>query len=73
MFERLPDVLNIADIKKVLGISKKTAYYLISTGKIKHFRVGSHIKIPKVYFVDYVQAECYTFSAMGELLCQEGS
>lgn len=73
MFTELPDVLSISDMKNALGVSKKTAYILISSGKVKHFRMGSLIKVPKRYLVDYIEAECYNSTATGNLPCQEGS
>jgi excisionase family DNA binding protein len=73
MFINLPDVLSISDMKKALGVSNKMAYMLISSGKIKHFRMGKLIKIPKSFLVEYIEAECYNSSATSKLPCYEGS
>lgn len=74
MFVDFPDVLTIADIKKALGVSSKMAYMLISSGKVRHFRMGKLIKIPKRYLLDYIETECYNPTATGKLPCHsEGS
>lgn len=73
MFIEYPDVLTVSDAEKALGVSDKTVYRLIESGKIKHFRVGKLIKIPKPFLVDYVETECYNFTATGKLPCQERS
>jgi excisionase family DNA binding protein len=70
MFNEFPDVLTINDMKKALGVSNKMAYSLISSGKIKYFRLGKLIKIPKRFLVDYIESECYTILATVELPCQ---
>jgi excisionase family DNA binding protein len=73
MFSNFPDVLTIDDMKTALGVSNKMAYMLISSGRIKHFRLGKLIKIPKRSLVDYIEMECYNSVATGELPCHERS
>jgi len=74
MFAELPDILSATDAGKALGVSNKTVYQLINSGKVKHFRMGSVIKVPKCYLVEYIKAECYNDPATGNLPCHpEGS
>lgn len=62
MFEEYPDVLSIKDLQNILGIGRTMAYRLINNGDIKHIRIGSSIKIPKQYIMDYVTQSCYNSS-----------
>lgn len=48
------DILSISDICKLLKIGKDSAYKLIHTNQIKHFYMGTHIKIPKIYVEEYI-------------------
>ena len=59
MFNNLPDILTVQDIQKALGIGRSLAYRLINGGDIPHMRVGKTIKIPKKFFVDYIENRCY--------------
>jgi len=59
MFLEFSDVLTIEDMQNALGVGRSTAYRLIKSGKVKHLRIGKHIKIPKRYLIDYIIAECY--------------
>ena len=54
MFDEYPDVMSAHDVQKILGIGKSTLYELLSTDRIKHFRIGNVYKIPKVYLIDYI-------------------
>jgi len=48
LFENYPDVVNVEDLCLMLGgISKKLAYRLLSSGKIRSIKVGREYKIPK--------------------------
>lgn len=53
-FDNLPLVLSVNDICKVLFIGKNSAYALISTGQLRHFRVGRQIRIPKSALLNYI-------------------
>ncbi len=55
MFERYPDVVEVDTLCKMLGdISRKTAYHLLATQKIKSIRIGRTYKIPKVCVIEYL-------------------
>ena len=60
MFETYSDLLTIDDMQKALGIGRTMAYRLINDGTIKHLRIGSLIRIPKRFLIDFCEGSCYT-------------
>ena len=54
MFREFPDVLTINEVCKILGVSTKTGYKLISTGKLHALKVGRSYRVPKVYLFTYL-------------------
>lgn len=58
MFENYPDVVEVDDLRKMLGgISKKLAYRLLSDQEIRSVRVGRTYKIPKICVIEYLMGE----------------
>ena len=58
MFENYPDVVEVDDLRKMLGgISKKLAYKLLSEQEIRSVRVGRAYKIPKICVIEYLLGE----------------
>ncbi len=57
MFENYPDVLCVADVQKLLGISRHQVYHSIATGRIRGIRIGKAYKIPKISLIDYLIGE----------------
>ena len=58
MFENYPDVVEVHDLRKMLGgISKKLAYRLLSDQEIRSVRVGRTYKIPKICVIEYLMGE----------------
>lgn len=58
MFENYPDVVEVDDLRKMLGgISKKLAYRLLSDQEIRSVRVGRTYKIPKICVIEYLLGE----------------
>ena len=58
MFENYPDVVEVDDLRKMLGgISKKLAYRLLSDQEIQSVRVGRTYKIPKICVIEYLMGE----------------
>ncbi|MEG0617140.1 MAG: helix-turn-helix domain-containing protein [Oscillospiraceae bacterium] len=55
MFLTYPDVVTIADLTKMLGIGKNTAYQLIHDKTIKSVLIGRQHRIPKCYVIEYLQ------------------
>jgi len=42
-----PDVMDINQVSQFLGISTKTGYAMLHSGKIKYLKVGRSYRIPK--------------------------
>ena len=58
MFEKYPDVVEVDDLRVMLGgISKKLAYRLLADQEIRSVRVGRSYKIPKICVIEYLMAE----------------
>jgi len=58
MFENYPDVVEVDDLRKMLGgISRKLAYRLLADQEIRSVRVGRSYKIPKVCVIEYLLGE----------------
>lgn len=58
MFENYPDVVEVEDLRVMLGgISKKLAYRLLANQEIRSVRVGRNYKIPKVCVIEYLMGE----------------
>ena len=58
MFENYPDVVEVDDLRKMLGgISKKLAYRLLSDQEIRSVCVGRTYKIPKICVIEYLMGE----------------
>ena len=59
IFRKYPDVVDVTQLCKMLGgsrpVSKKTAYMLLTSGKIKAFRLGRSYRIPKVNVIRFLQ------------------
>lgn len=58
MFKKYPDVVDIEQMRKMLGgISSNLAYKLIKEEKIKCIKVGRQYKIPKNNIINYITNE----------------
>ena len=58
MFENYPDVVEVEDLRKMLGgISKRLAYKLLAEHEIRSVRVGRAYKIPKICVIEYLLGE----------------
>jgi predicted DNA-binding transcriptional regulator AlpA len=55
--DQYPDVLNVDDIQEILGIGRRQAYELVSSGKFHTVRVGKRIKILKAVFISWLYGE----------------
>lgn len=49
--------MTVADVQKVLGINKNTAYALVSRGDFPSFRVGKVIRIPVKQFEEWIDRQ----------------
>lgn len=54
IFSEYPDVVNIDQMMKMLGIGRNKAYSLIRTGDIKTVRIGRKYLIPKVRITEFL-------------------
>ena len=57
MFRDYPDLLNITQMKNMLGIGLTLAYRLLRENTIKSRKVGREYKIPKVNVIKYMITE----------------
>lgn len=54
MFPDYPDIVTVAQLRNMLGISRHLAYDLIAQKKIKAFQLGNSYKILKLNVIDYI-------------------
>ena len=54
MFPDYPDIVSVAQLQTMLGISRHQAYALIRDGSIPGILVGNAYRIPKFSVIDYV-------------------
>ena len=72
MFSKYPELMNVEDVQKALGIGRSMAYRLINDGRIRHIRIGKVIKVPKRCLVEFVKDSCYNKPiATGNPSCHE--
>lgn len=57
MFPDYPDILTVAQLQRMLGISRHLAYDLIGDGYIAGVKIGNAFRIPKVNVINYVMEE----------------
>ena len=55
MLREYPDVMNIEQMSQALGVSTKTGYGLLKSGKFARSKVGRAYRIPKVHLPDYMK------------------
>jgi excisionase family DNA binding protein len=56
LFKEYPDVLDVKQVSKLLGISTKTVYKLINNGTLPCLKVGREFRILKVTVMKYMRA-----------------
>lgn len=55
MLREYPDVMNIEQMSQALGVSTKTGYGLLKSGKVACLKVGRAYRIPKVHLLHYMK------------------
>ncbi|AZV44877.1 helix-turn-helix domain-containing protein [Peribacillus asahii] len=55
--DEYPDVLNVNDIQEILGVGRRQAYELVSSGQFHTVRVGKRIKILKAVFMRWLNGQ----------------
>ena len=53
-----PDVMDIHEMCKALGVSKKTGYQLLQDGSIGSLKIGRAYRIPKAHILTYLKIGC---------------
>ena len=53
MFTDYPDIVNVAQVQAMLGISRHLAYALIGDGYIRGLKIGNAYRIPKINVINY--------------------
>ena len=71
MLESYPDVLTVQQLQEALSIGRSATYSLLRNQKIKHFKIGKQIRIPKVYLLEYITEMCYDTVATRESALSE--
>lgn len=56
-FEDYPDVLNVSDIQKLLGIGRKQAYELVHSGEFHVINIGKRIKVSKNVLISWMEGD----------------
>lgn len=54
MFPDYPDIVDVAQLQQMLGISRHLAYSLIHDGYIPGILIGNAYKVPKASVIHYV-------------------
>ena len=54
MFTSYPDIVNINQLKDMLGIGITLAYRLVKQNTINSLKIGREYKIPKLCVIDYI-------------------
>ena len=56
MFAGYPDVVNVDQLREMLGgIGYNAAYGLLHDGSIRFFKIGKAFRIPKINIIEYLQ------------------
>ena len=55
VFKKYPDVLDVKQFSKLLGVSTKTVYRLLRAGTIDSLKIGREFRVPKVNVMKYVK------------------
>ena len=56
MFTDYPDIVNVAQVQSMLGISRHLAYELIGDGYIPGMKIGNAYRVPKINVINYTLA-----------------
>ena len=55
VFKGYPDVLDVAQVSKILGISKNLVYRILHDGSLLSLKTGRAFRIPKISLMKYVK------------------
>ncbi|MBQ6467836.1 MAG: helix-turn-helix domain-containing protein [Clostridia bacterium] len=54
LLEEYPGFMDVETFCGILGISRKTAYRMLSKGEIKHLKLSGEYRISKPALIDYL-------------------
>lgn len=57
MFPDYPDIVDVAQLQRMLGVSRHLAYELITSGQMQGIKVGKAYRVPKVKVIDYILSQ----------------
>jgi excisionase family DNA binding protein len=55
VFKEYPDVMDVKQVSKLLGVSTKTVYKLIKDGSLSSLKIGREFRVPKVMLMKYMK------------------
>jgi excisionase family DNA binding protein len=55
VFKEYPDIMDVKQVSKLLGVSTKTVYRLLREGLIDSLKIGREFRVPKVNVMRYVR------------------
>ena len=55
VFKEYPDVMDVKQVSKLLGVSTKTVYRLLREGALDSLKIGREFRIPKVNVMKYMK------------------
>ena len=53
-FKGFPDVLDVKQVSRILGVSNKVIYRYLNDGSILSLKVGREFRIPKLYLWQFI-------------------
>lgn len=52
--DKCPAILRVEDLMSFLSIGRNTAYKLVKSGEIRSIKIGHQIRIPRQYFMEFL-------------------
>ena len=67
MFQDYPDILTVEEACEALKIGYNAMYELLGSNKVKGYRNGRHLRIPKNALIEYVITESKILTKNGRV------
>ncbi|WP_379969114.1 helix-turn-helix domain-containing protein [Ectobacillus sp. sgz5001026] len=58
-YKDYPEILNVSDVQKLLGIGRKQAYELFHSGEFHVVKVGKRMKVSKNILLSWIEGDNY--------------
>ena len=55
VFKEYPDILDVKQVSRLLGVSTKTVYRILGNGELESLKVGREFRVPKVNVMKYIK------------------